>query len=107
MRISQIGNFLIWEIVSLAIRCRNPKSGSLMQKSRHTQKYERVLRALRAARKQAGLTQTDVAKRFGAHASFVSKCESGERRIDVVELAQFCHLYGVKVADFLRSVGLD
>lgn len=78
-----------------------------MQKSQHTQKYARLLRALREARKAAGLTQTDVAKRFGSHASFVSKCESGERRIDVIEFAQFCRLYGVKVADLLRSIGLE
>ena len=78
-----------------------------MQKSRYTQKYARMLRALREARLQAGLTQTDVAKRFGAHASFVSKCESGERRIDVIELAQFCQQYQVRVSDFLRSIGLD
>ena len=66
-----------------------------------------MLRALRAARLEAGLTQTDVAKRFGAHASFVSKCESGERRIDVIELSLFCQLYKVTVSDFLRSIGLD
>jgi transcriptional regulator with XRE-family HTH domain len=78
-----------------------------MQKTRYTQKYSRLLRALRQARKDANLTQTDVAKRFGSHASFVSKCESGERRIDVVELAQFCHLYGVTVSDFVKSAGLD
>lgn len=78
-----------------------------MQKSRYTQKYSRMLGALRAARVEAGLTQTDVAKRFGAHASFVSKCESGERRIDVIELSLFCELYKVTVSDFLRSIGLD
>lgn len=78
-----------------------------MQKSSHTQKYKRMLRALKDARQAAGLTQTDVAKRFGAHASFVSKCESGERRIDVIEFAQFCRLYSVKVADLLQSIGVE
>lgn len=78
-----------------------------MQKSRFTKKYAVLLQALREAREQAGLTQTDVAKRFGAHASFVSKCESGERRIDVLELAQFCKLYGVTVSDFLQSIGVE
>ncbi|MDP1798580.1 MAG: helix-turn-helix transcriptional regulator [Planctomycetaceae bacterium] len=78
-----------------------------MQKSRFTKKYGVLLLALRAARERAGLTQTDVAKRFGAHASFVSKCESGERRIDILELAQFCKLYGVKLAVFLQSIGVE
>ena len=37
----------------------------------------------------------------------MSKCESGERRIDVVELAEFCRLYGIKLLDLLKSVGID
>ena len=78
-----------------------------MKKSRYNSKYQRVLSTLRDARREAGLTQVEVGKKFGAHASFVSKCESGERRIDVVELAQFCRIYGVTTTDFLKRVGLD
>lgn len=66
-----------------------------------------MLRTLRQVRKDARLTQTDVARRFGAHASFVSKCESGERRIDVVELAEFCRLYRISLADFLKRAGVE
>jgi transcriptional regulator with XRE-family HTH domain len=78
-----------------------------MQKSQHTRQYERLLKALRQARKGAGLTQLDVAERLGSYASYVSKCESGERRIDVVELAEFCRLYGIKLRELLKSVGID
>ena len=35
-----------------------------------------------------------MAKRLGKPQSYVSKCESGERRVDVVELLQFAELYG-------------
>jgi transcriptional regulator with XRE-family HTH domain len=77
-----------------------------MPKSRHSKQYERLLSALRQARLDAGLTQTEVASKFGAHASFVSKVESGERRIDVVELAEFCRIYGVGVTVFLARIGL-
>jgi transcriptional regulator with XRE-family HTH domain len=77
-----------------------------MQKSQHTRQYDELLSALRAARKAANLTQLDVAARLGTYASYVSKVESGERRLDVVELAEFCRLYGVKVVDLLRSVGI-
>jgi len=78
-----------------------------MQKSKHSKQYEEFLAALRQARKDAGLTQTEVAKHFGAHASFVSKCESGERRVDVVELADFCRLYGISLSTFLKNAGLE
>ena len=75
-----------------------------MQKSQHTQKYDQLLLALRRARKTAKLTQVDVAERLDVYASYVSKCESGERRIDVIELAEFCRVYGVKLVDFLKSI---
>ena len=48
-----------------------------------------------------------MAGRLGVYDSYVSKCESGERRIDVVELADFCRLYGVKVAELLRTAGIE
>jgi len=76
-----------------------------MEKSQHTQEYERLTAALRKARENAGLTQGDVAARLEVYASFVSKCESGERRLDVVELAALCKIYGVTLLDFLRSAG--
>jgi transcriptional regulator with XRE-family HTH domain len=77
-----------------------------MDKTQHTEAYRRLTQALRAARERAGLTQLDVAARLGVYASFVSKCESGERRLDVVELAAFCRVYGVRLADFLADLGL-
>jgi transcriptional regulator with XRE-family HTH domain len=78
-----------------------------MPKSRHTARYEHLLGVLRAARIEAGLTQVQVAKHFRTHASFVSKVESGERRVDVVELADFCKLYGVRLAAFIKRAGLE
>jgi Helix-turn-helix domain len=46
-----------------------------------------------------------VAKRLKVYASFVSQCESGERRVDVVELAAFCRVYGLDLFQFLRDAG--
>jgi len=79
----------------------------MKRKSRYSKAYARVLQTLRELRKEAGLTQAEVAARFGAHAPFVSKCESGERRLDVVELAEFCRIYGVSVATFMERAGLE
>jgi transcriptional regulator with XRE-family HTH domain len=78
-----------------------------MRKSRYTAQYERLLAVLREARLRADMTQVEVAQHFGAHASFVSKIEAGERRIDVVELSQFCELYGIRLATLLRQAGLE
>jgi transcriptional regulator with XRE-family HTH domain len=78
-----------------------------MKKSRHSPKYRRVLQVLRQLREDRGLLQADVARKFGAYASFVSKCESGERRIDVVELAEFCRTYGISLHEFLKRAGIE
>jgi len=43
----------------------------------------------RHAPREAGLTQADVAERFGEYQSFVARVESGQRRLDVVELFEF------------------
>jgi transcriptional regulator with XRE-family HTH domain len=59
----------------------------------YRQRYRRFLSRLKQARTNAGLTQVEVAKRLGQPQSFVSKCESGERRVDAVELLEFSRLY--------------
>jgi len=61
-----------------------------------------MLRRLRDARIEAGLTQAQVAAAMRRPQSFVSKCESGERRIDVIELDEFARLYQKPVAFFIE-----
>jgi transcriptional regulator with XRE-family HTH domain len=51
------------------------------------------LELLRQARQEAGLTQIEAARALGRPQSFVSKCESGERRVDFIELLQFAAIY--------------
>jgi transcriptional regulator with XRE-family HTH domain len=50
----------------------------------------------------AGLTQVEVAKKLRRPQSYVSKCESGKRRVDVVELAEFAQLYRKDLNFFIR-----
>ncbi len=64
-----------------------------MSKIIYTEKYEFFLDRLKKARIEKGLTQVDVANALGKHQSYVTKCENGERRVDVIELAQLAHLY--------------
>lgn len=56
---------------------------------------------LRQARREAKLGQVDVAKRLCRPHSFVAKGETGERRVDVIELAKFARLYGKPLSFFL------
>lgn len=72
-------------------------------RSPHSSRYRRLLARLREARLEAGLTQADVAESLGRNQSFVSKCESGERRIDVVELLDLAGMYGKPLGFFVAE----
>jgi ribosome-binding protein aMBF1 (putative translation factor) len=73
-------------------------------KTLHSNEHERFRGLLRKARVQAGLTQTDLASRLGVPQSFVSKYESGERRLDVLELRLVCQAVGVSLQEFVRQL---
>jgi len=75
-----------------------------VEKSVFSTKYTLFLRLLREARNAAGLSQAQAAERLGRPQSFISKCESGERRIDLVEFLQFCRLYGCDPHEILRRL---
>ena len=70
-----------------------------MEKSIYSQDYAVFLRLLKEAREQAGTTQEQLAARLGQTQSFISKCERGERRLDVVEAGTFCMALGISLSD--------
>lgn len=76
----------------------------------HDERYRQVIERLVKARKQAGLSQVNVALRLPPDPrhpdkprlqSFVSKVETRERRLDVIELADFACVYGISVSFLL------
>jgi transcriptional regulator with XRE-family HTH domain len=75
-----------------------------VDKSISSKEYRVFLRELRATRERKGLTQIDVAARLNETQSFVSKCERGERRLDIVELRQFCRAIGTSLTTFARDL---
>lgn len=75
-----------------------------MKKNLYTQRQRILLELLRETRKEAGLRQDDVAERLGRPQSFVSKYESGERRLDILELYDVCGALGVTLNDFMKKL---
>jgi hypothetical protein len=69
--------------------------------SAYPEEYRRFLKKIKAARLEAGLTQVEVARRLKKPQSFVSKFETGERRIDPVELRHLAEFYGKSINDFV------
>jgi transcriptional regulator with XRE-family HTH domain len=56
---------------------------------------------LRQARRDAGLTQAQVAEILGRPQSYVSKCERAKRQIDLIEFVEFVLVYGKPTAWYL------
>lgn len=73
-----------------------------MEKSIYSAEYERFLTLLRKTRVESGLTQEDIATKLNATQSFVSKCERGERRLDIVELKAWCSALDVSLSAFVE-----
>lgn len=72
-----------------------------MVKTIRSSGHEALREALIAARKKAGLTQAQLAGRLKCHQSFVARVESGEFRIDVVELVVLARALEADAADLL------
>ena len=75
-----------------------------MAKTIRSPGHEALREALIAARKDAGLTQAGLAARLMCHQSFVARVESGQRRIDVVELIVISRAIGSPPNDVLALV---
>lgn len=75
-----------------------------MPKSVFSQKYRRFRFLLAQARKQAGLTQIQLSKRLHRPQSYVSKYETGERRVDVVEFLDIAKAMGISAGDILEQL---
>jgi transcriptional regulator with XRE-family HTH domain len=61
---------------------------------------------LRNARLECGLTQPQVATLLGQPQSYVSKCETGEKRVDVIELMRFAKIYNKEMDYFVKDIFL-
>jgi transcriptional regulator with XRE-family HTH domain len=73
-----------------------------MDKTIRSREWGVLLALLRELRREAGLTQADLARRLGRPQSLVSDIESGQRRVDVVELRTICRELGLPLDEFIR-----
>ena len=68
------------------------------------QKYILLRSELKDARINGGYRQEDIAKALQKPQSYISKIESGERTIDLIELIAFCDAIGVKPVTFIGNL---
>ena len=63
-----------------------------------------LCKKLISERQAAGLTQIDLAQKLRCHQSMIARIESGERRIDVVELIVLCRAIGCSASEIVLEI---
>jgi transcriptional regulator with XRE-family HTH domain len=75
-----------------------------MLKTLHSAQQQIFLRLLKTLREDSGTTQRELAKSIGVDQTYVSKCEQGIRRLDVIELRRWVAGLGVPFDAFTAAV---
>ncbi len=73
-----------------------------MKKAIFSEEHKSLVERLKRARVEQGLDQQQVARLLGKSQSYISKIESGQRRVDVVQLKEFAKIYKKKLDFFLK-----
>jgi len=63
-----------------------------------------LLEALKKIRKESGQTQMELAEKLQRPQSYVSKYESGERRLDLIEISEICKECNASLSEFVRVI---
>ena len=72
-------------------------------KSIHNKAYQQLLSLLRTKRLDRGITQEELASRLGVGQGIVSKIETHERRLDLIELREICLALGISFPEFVME----
>jgi transcriptional regulator with XRE-family HTH domain len=72
-------------------------------RSVHDPRYVELIARLRAARERQGLSQAELARRLGKPQSYISKAETCERRIDLIETLECCEALGIGIAAIIPT----
>ena len=75
-----------------------------MQKSLYTREYQQMLKLLRAKRVEAQMSQAELADRLDWSQAEVSKCETGVRRVDIIELKVWLDALDNDLAEFVAEL---
>jgi transcriptional regulator with XRE-family HTH domain len=73
-----------------------------MAKHTYSSRNKKLQELLKEIRTDAGMSQVDLSRKLGQHQSFVSKYETGERRLDLIEIEQICEALGISLSGFVK-----
>lgn len=74
-----------------------------MEKTIYAAEYSTFIKVLKAVREEAGISQSQLAEKLESKQTFVSRCERGERRLDIIELNTWCEALGLSLSAFAKK----
>lgn len=75
-----------------------------VKKTIYIAQRDRLIGVLRDMRLEAGLTQAELAARVNKDQAYVSRYESGQRRLDVLEVREICQAIGSTLEEFVKRL---
>ena len=84
-----------------------PYDFAVAKRDTHDDRYMKAIGALRVARNKAGITQVELAATLGKRQQFVSKYESGERRLDIIEFLDVAKAIGIEAKSLILDLYRD
>ena len=72
-----------------------------MNKELYSKRWKLFREVLIKERKNRKVSQINLAKKLGIEQSYISKTEIGDRRLDVIELLEYCDAMGLTLTDFV------
>lgn len=78
------------------------KNQQVQDKAIYTRDHRHLVERLKKARLDSGLDQKTVAKILGRTQSYISKIESGQRKIDIFQLKKFAEIYNKNLDYFMN-----
>ena len=75
-----------------------------MDKKLYRKRYEKFVDVLKVERTCCRITQEELAKKLGVTQTYISKIERGDRRIDVIELMEYCKATGISLSILIQKI---
>lgn len=95
---------MVWWRPFMPTPFRPNKKGKQPTKSLHTPAYERIRTLMRETRYNANLSQEELGVRLGREQIYVSRCESGLRRVDLLEWLEIIVACRADPCEFIKAI---
>lgn len=73
-----------------------------MSKTIYTNEHKNLIAKLKSARLSAKFDQKTAAKRLNKSQSYISKMESGQRKVEIIQLKKFASIYKKPLNYFIK-----